>query len=161
MFPSQDHEYDNSDGMNDDLGSDATPMDDNFDPSHPLYRELTRLAAVTRRDPALRDGAQQHRFSSSGPGVYAFSRISRKHRREYVVALNNSESSASASAPPYVPHSRWEKVYGDGPGRRRSGGDKHLDVTLAPLSTVVYKAKRHIPRSRSAPSVSLDVPATG
>src|SRR4051794_12150611 len=46
MFPSQDHEYDNSDGMNNDLGSDATPMNDNFDPSHPLYRELTALAKV-------------------------------------------------------------------------------------------------------------------
>jgi alpha-amylase len=161
MFPSQDHEYDNSDGMNDDLGSDATPMDDNFDPSHPLYRELTGLAKVTRTNPALRDGAQQHRFASSGPGVYAFSRIARSHRREYVVALNNAEQGASASIPTFVANSKWEKVYGDGPQRLRSGSDRELDVTLAPLSVVVYRAKKKIPRSHSAPSVAIDAPATG
>jgi hypothetical protein len=170
MFPSQSPQYNNLDdpipgddgaGKNDNIGSDATPMDDNFDTAHPLYRRLARLAEVTRENPALRDGAQQHRFSSSGPGVYAFSRISRKHRREYVVALNNAEAPASASIPTYVRDSRWEKVYGRGPGRMWSGHDRKLDVTLAPLSTVVYRAKEQIPRSRSAPSVALSVPAEG
>ena len=99
-------------------------MDDNFDTAHPLYRQLARLADVTREHPALRDGAQQHRFSSSGPGVYAFSRISRKHQREYVVALNNAETPASASIPTYVRDSRWEKVYGAGPDRLWSGHDR-------------------------------------
>ncbi|MGZ8647379.1 MAG: alpha-amylase family glycosyl hydrolase, partial [Solirubrobacteraceae bacterium] len=170
MFPSQSPQYNNvSDlitgddgaGNNDNIGSDETPMDDNFDPSHPLYRGLADLAAVTRRHPALRDGAQQHRFSSSGPGVYAFSRISRKHQREYVVALNNAEQTASASIPTYVSDSKWKKVYGSGPNRLRTGGNRRLDVTLGPLSAVVYRAARHTPRSRSAPSISLDVPAEG
>jgi alpha-amylase len=170
MFPSQSPQYNNLDdpipgddgaGRNDNIGSDETPIDDNFDEDHPLYQELARLAKVTKRHPALRDGVQQSRYSSSAPGVYAFSRISRSHRREYVVALNNSESSASASIPTYVGDSGWKKVYGDGPRRLSSGGDKKLDVTLAPLSTVVYRAKRHIPRSHAAPAVSLDVPATG
>ena len=58
-------------------------------------------------------------------------------------------------------NSRWQKVYGDGPGRLRSGRDRHLDVTLAPLSTVVYRAEKRIPRSRRAPSIALDVPAQG
>ncbi|MGZ9194792.1 MAG: pullulanase-associated domain-containing protein, partial [Gemmatirosa sp.] len=171
MFPSQSPQYNNQDdpgvtsddraGKNDNIGSDATPTDDNFDPSHPLYRELVRLAALTRRHPALRDGAQQDRFSSSGPGVYAFSRIDRSRRREYVVALNNAEQSASASIPTYIRRGKWEKVYGDGAGRLRSGRDRHLDVTLAPLSAVVYRAEKRIPRSRRAPSISLDVPGEG
>jgi alpha-amylase len=170
MFPSQDLQYNNlSDpipgddgaGNNDDIGSDATPMDDNFDPSHPLYRELARLAAVTRRNPALRDGAEQVRYSSAEPGIYAFSRIDRSHRYEYVVALNNSEQAASASIPTFVPRSKWVRVYGQGPDRLRSGSDKRLDVTVGPLSTVVYRAKKKIPRSHSAPPVSLVVPATG
>jgi alpha-amylase len=164
MFPSQDLEYDNlgdDAGQNDDIGSDATPMDDNFDPDHPLYRELRRLARLTQRHRALRDGAEQDRWSANGPGIYAFSRISRKHRREYVVALNNAETSAPASIPTYVRDSRWKKVFGAGPLRLRTGADKRLDVTLPPLSAVVYKAKQRIPRSRSAPSIALDVPATG
>ena len=76
MFPSLSPQYNNlSDpitgddgaGKNDNLGSDETPMDDSFDPGHPLYRELARLSEVTRRYPALRNGAQQHRFSSPPP----------------------------------------------------------------------------------------------
>jgi alpha-amylase len=170
MFPSQDLQYNNlSDpipgddgaGNNDDIGSDATPMDDNFDPSHPLYRELARLAAITRRNSALRNGAEQSRYSSAEAGIYAFSRIDGLHRYEYVVALNNAEHAASASIPTFVPRSRWEKVYGDGPERLWSGGDKRLEVTLAPLSTVVYRAQKHIPRSHAAPPIALGVPASG
>jgi alpha-amylase len=168
MFPSQDLQYNNlSDpipgddgaGNNDDIGSNATPMDDNFDMSHPLYREIARLAAITRRNPALRDGAEQSRYSTSSAGIYAFSRIDRFHRYEYVVALNNAENAASASIPTFVPRSGWEKVYGDGPDWLRSGSDKRLDVAVGPLSTVVYRAKRHIPRSHAAPPIALDVPA--
>ena len=171
MFPSQSPQYNNlSDdgvagddgaGKNDNIGSDETPMDDNFDTAHPLYRQLTRLADVTSDNPALRDGAQQHRFSSSGPGAYAFSRISRKHQREYVVALNNAEAPASASIPTYVRDSRWERVYGSGPDRLWTGRDRKLGVTVAPLSAVVYRAKERIPRSKAAPSVALTVPAEG
>jgi alpha-amylase len=164
MFPSQDLEYDNlgdDAGQNDNIGSDETPMDDNFDRAHPLYKRIARLSRITQRHAALRDGAQQSRYSQSTPGVYAFSRIGRKHRREYVVALNNSESSASASIPTYVGHSRWTKIFGPGAERLSTGGDKALDVTLPALSAVVYKAKERIPLSRSAPSVALDVPREG
>jgi alpha-amylase len=170
MFPSQDLQYNNlSDpipgddgaGNNDDIGSNATPMDDNFDPSHPLYRELARLAAITRANPALRNGAEQVRYSSAEPGIYAFSRIDRAHRYEYVVALNNAEHAASASIPTFVPDSKWEQIYGDGPDLLRSGSDKRLDVTVGPLSTVVYRSTKKIPRSHAPPPVSLDVPASG
>jgi glycosidase len=164
MFPSQDLEYDNQGddaGQNDNIGSNETPMDDNFDQGHPLYAEIADLAAVTKHYPALRNGAQQDRFSSTGAGVYAFSRINRAHRREFVVALNNAEASSSASVPTYVGHSRWKKVYGDGPSELRSDRDGTLDVTVAPLSTAVYRAVDRIPRSHRAPSVTMDVPASG
>jgi hypothetical protein len=166
MFPSQSLQYNNlSDpiagddgaGKNDDIGSDATPMDDNFDRSHVLYRDLAGLASVTRRHPALRDGAQQNRFAASTAGVYAFSRIDRSRKHEYVVALNNSEQPASASVPTFVPDSKWEKVWGSGEQRLRTGHDKSLDVTVAPLSAVVYRSKKHIPRSRRAPEPTLSV----
>ena len=34
--------------------------------------------------------------------------------------------------------------------------DTSLDVTLPPLSTVVYRAKKHIPRSKAAPALTVD-----
>jgi glycosidase len=170
MFPSQSPQYNNEDdpgvtgddgaGKNDDIGSDETPMDDNFDRSHPLYRELTGLSAVTRRYPALRNGTQQHRYSSSEPGIYAFSRLDRSHRHEFVVALNNSGQEASATIPTYVRRGRWEKVYGDGARSVHSSG-RQLDVTVAPLSAVVYRATHRIPRSKRAPYVEVNAPASG
>jgi len=170
MFPSQDLQYNNlSDpipgddgaGNNDDIGSDATPMDDNFDPSHPLYRKLARLARVTRHNPALRNGAEQVRYAAAEAGIYAFSRIDRFHRHEYVVALNNAEHAASASIPTCVPRSKWIRVYGDGPTWLRTGSDRQLNLSVGPLSTVVYRSTKKIPRSHSAPPISLNVPATG
>jgi alpha-amylase len=47
--------------------------------------------------PALRFGAQLHRYSEASAGIYAFSRIDREEKIEYVVALNNSTSDDSAT----------------------------------------------------------------
>ena len=159
MFPSPVPQYNNlSDpitgddgaGKNDNIGSDETPMDDNFDPGHPLYQEMARLADVTRRHPALRDGAQQHRYSSPRR---ASTRSRARATREYVVALNNAEQPASAAVPTFMARGEWEQVYGDGAARLRSGSDKRLSVDRGPLSAVVYRAKDRLPRSRQAPGV--------
>ena len=143
MFPSLTPAYGDP-ASNNNIGSDETPLDDNFDPGHVLYREIARLADVTRRHPALRDGTQQHRVSSAGPGVYAFSRIDRD--TEYVVALNNAETASSAVIPTYA-RGDWEKVYGDGPQRLR--GDKRISVTVAPLGAVASTARRTRSRGRA------------
>ena len=49
----------------------------------------------------------------------------------------------------------------DWPSTLRSDRDGTLDVTVAALSTAAYKAVDRIPRSHWAPSVTMDVPATG
>jgi glycosidase len=143
------------------LGTDATHAQDNFVPSHPLYRSISGLAALTRAHPALRDGAQQHRFAAGS--VYAFSRIDRKDQREYVVALNNGEAAQTVAIPTYAGRQGFTKVYGGGAGFARTGADSKLTLTVPPLSAVVYRATDDIPRSHRAPSVSLSnpTPATG
>ena len=168
MFPSQSPQYNNlSDpiqgddgaGNNDNIGSDETPIDDNFDPGHPLYRKLAELARLTQRHGALRDGAQQHRFSSDGPGVYAFSRLDRRHQHEYVVALNNSETTQTAAVPTYMSRGWFDRVYGSGAGSLRSDSGGRLNVTVPALSAVVYRAEDHVERSRRAPEISLELPS--
>ena len=89
-----------------------------------------QLAEVTGDRPALRDGAEQVRYASTGPGVFAFSRIDRKHQKEYVVALNNSESAASADVPTFIRKGRFHKVYGAGPASLTTHGDRTLPVSL-------------------------------
>ena len=155
MFASQVPAY-----LDDDLlGTDATHAADNFVPSHPLYRAISRLSDVTDDHPALRNGAQQVRYASEGAGVFAFSRIDRKAQREYVVVLNNSESVQSASIPTYVGKRSFQRVYGTGASRVKTHADRTLDVTVQPLSAVVYKSEGRIPRSKSAPAITLQQPA--
>ena len=153
MFPSQTQEYWDDDS----IGTTATPKDDNFDASHPLYREIADLSALTKRYSTLRDGAQQHRFSSTAAGIYAFSRINAKRQREYVVALNNAETPQTAAIQTYSERMKFKRLYGDGERQLRSGGDGKLSVTLPPLSAVVYRADGRVERSRSAPDVEIPV----
>jgi glycosidase len=157
MFPSRVVEY-NDDDL---LGTDATTAQSNFDRRHPLYRVIARLARVTRDHPALRNGTQQHRYASDGPGLYAFSRIRREEQREYVVVLNNSESAQTARIPTYVANRRFARVYGAGPNRLRTDGERRLRVTVAPLSAVVYESAGRIPASDDAPRPMLGSPSPG
>jgi glycosidase len=151
MFASQVQEY-----WNDDLlGTDSTHEVANFEPSHPLYRAISGLAGLTERHHALRDGAQQDRWSSDAAGIYAFSRIDRKDQREYVVALNNSEAAKTAAIPTYVGKRTFERVYGDGPAEVRTASDRTLTLTVPALSAVVYKLNGRIPHSKHAPDIRL------
>jgi glycosidase len=154
MFPSQVASY-NDDDL---IATDATTAQSNFDRSHPLFRALSGLADVTRAHPALRNGAQQHRYSTAAAGIYAFSRLDRSDQHEYVVALNNSEVEQEAAIPTWVPSGGFAKVYGPGSRALTSGADKRLRVTLAPLSAVVYRSVGRIPSSGDAPAIALTTP---
>ncbi len=154
MFASRVPDY-----LDDDLlGTTATHAQDNFVAGHPLYRAIGDLASLTRRHPALRDGAHQHRYADEEAGVYAFSRVDRGRQREYVVALNNSEQARTAAIPTYLAGRGFQKVYGTGPARVTSAADRRLSVTVPPLSTVVYVSAGRIPASKAAPAVSLAAP---
>jgi alpha-amylase len=154
MFASTVPEY-----LDDDLiGTTATHAQDNYVTSHPLYRSLAQLAAVTDAHPALRDGAMQNRYASDGPGIYAFSRLDRQEQREYVVALNNSTSAQTAAIPTYLGNRGFSLCYGPAARHARTAADRTLTVTVPALSAVVYESDGRIPREHAAPPVSLDPP---
>ena len=129
-----------------------------FDDEHPLFEAISGLADLTERYPALRDGAHQHRYSSGAAGIYAYSRLDRREQREFVVAVNNSESSQTAAVPTWAPQGWFKKVYGSGASRVRTDSAKRLQVTVPALSTIVYKADRKLHRSHRAPRLSLTTP---
>jgi glycosidase len=154
MFASQVKEY-----LDDDLlGTDSTHAGDNFDTKHPLYRKISELAALTAKHPALRDGAQQNRYAADGAGIYAFSRIDAKDQREYIVAVNNSETAQTAAIPTYEAKQPFGLIYGDAATQAKTDEQANLTVTVPPLSTVVYEAKGQLAKSKAAPAVALKKP---
>jgi glycosidase len=148
---------------NDLIGTDETTSDDNFDPRHPLYQAIRELGKLYHQHRALRSGAQIHRFSSDGPGIYAFSRIDRNQRVEYVVALNNSESAATAEVPTYSPGGVKFKLLSKTAvaGKLTTHPDGTLSVTVPPLGYVVYRAGAPVPASDEAPAVDITSPENG
>jgi alpha-amylase len=154
MFASVTPDY-----LDDDLlGTTATHAQANFVTTHPLYRAIGDLARLTQQHDALRDGAQIHRLSAEEAGVYAFSRLDRRHPHEYVVALNNAESPKTVAVPTYDDRAWFDRVYGSGAGSLRTDSAGRLTVTVPALSAVVYRAEDHVPRSRRAPDVSVRLP---
>jgi glycosidase len=146
---------------NDLIGTDATPADANFDTTHPLYQALAELAQVRADNLALRRGAQIHRYSTDGPGIYAFSRIEREEQIEYVVAFNSATSDASATFPVYLADTEYVAVYPAGGAALTSNASGQLTVTLPAGGVAVYKAVTALPPSAAAPSVTFNTPDAG
>ena len=156
MFPSKVASY-NEDPL---IGTTKTTADDNFDPSHPLYRTIKQLAALRQANPALADGTQVHRYSSGKPGIYAFSRVDRRTGVEYVVALNNATTAASANFDTFSPRTPLRPLLGT-----RStlvpDADGRVHVTVPALTAVVWKATRPVAPRAAAPQMYWLTPAPG
>jgi pullulanase-type alpha-1,6-glucosidase len=152
MFPSQVPEY-NDDDL---IGTEATTADDNFDPTHPIYQALGDYAGLFNDHRALRYGAQIHRYSEGSAGIYAFSRIDRDEKIEYVVAFNNVTSSGNATFGTASPDTTFTQIYPTGgslPLSSDAGGN--LTVTVPGLEFVLYRADTPIPDSLVAPAIQI------
>lgn len=161
MFASDVAEYNDDDLM----GTDATTATANFDRGHVLYRALAGFSALYREHAALRGGAQIHRYAADTAGVYAFSRMDRDERIEYVVALNNAREPQTVSLPTFHGEMvRFEQLLPESDGETASpatGPDGRLALTVAPLGVAVLRATRAVPVPDRPPSLALLSPATG
>jgi pullulanase-type alpha-1,6-glucosidase len=162
MFASQVASY-NDDDL---IGTNSTTAVDNYDQSHPLYQGLATLAALRKAHPALQNGAQIERLSESGgAGVYAFSRIDRGAKVEYVVALNNAEQARDVSIATFAaPGASFEAIYGaTGSVSAAAGG--RISLSVPPLGVVVYKQAAANPGnpggSPIGPNIALTSPVDG
>ncbi len=72
------------------IGTTATTARANFDPAHPVYLEIARLARLRRATPALTRGRQVIRAYGDGPGLLAVSRFDPVTGREVLLAFNTS-----------------------------------------------------------------------
>ncbi|MFE9553348.1 pullulanase-type alpha-1,6-glucosidase [Streptomyces sp. NPDC006703] len=142
----------------DELGTDRTHAFDAYDPTHPLYRAIAALSALTKANPALRDGIQTERYAKDS--VYAFSRTDSSTHTEYLVAVNNATEPKTVSVPVGSADANYTTLYG-GSGLLRSGSDGTVRVTVPALSSLVLKAAGPAAAPATKPSITLKAPAPG
>ena len=153
MFASQVPEY-----LDDDqLGTDATHGAGQLRHQPSAVPEISGWPQLTERHPALRNGAQQVRYASDGPGVFAFSRIDRDAAARVRRGAQQQRGSADGrGADLRRATATFQRVYGAGAGsladRRPTG---RLPVTVPALSDRGLRVGRAHPALHAAPAVAL------
>lgn len=130
MFPSQVESY-NDNVL---IGSDATTAEDNFNPDHPLYRQIATLATIRKAEPALMRGNQRTVAAGDTPGIFAFDRTDLASGNELVAAINTSTEEASAVLAVANPDG-LTPVLSSGMAELAPDGT----LRLAPLSYILYR----------------------
>ncbi|WP_434738106.1 pullulanase-type alpha-1,6-glucosidase [Microbacterium wangruii] len=133
---------------------------DRYDTAAPIYTHIATLAELREEHPALVTGAQIERHADSGAGVYAFSRVDRDEKVEYLVALNNTAAPATAQIPTLTADAGFAPVYGTD-SAVTSGADAVAEVTVPALSAVVYRADTPVTDPAGAPAISVAAPTPG
>ncbi|MDB6113993.1 MAG: amy [Lacunisphaera sp.] len=150
------------------LATARTGGDDKFDPNHPFYRFFARLGQLRNAHVALRTGAMILRPAGES-GLFAFSRIDRGEKVEYLAAFNPSRSAPlTAAIPTSQPagarlgplfDSRTPEVAGNESLTADTNGG--VRVTLAPLQFALWRAESALPVPAAAPQIVLATPAEG
>ncbi|MCO5186535.1 MAG: pullulanase-type alpha-1,6-glucosidase [Anaerolineae bacterium] len=156
MFASLVDEY----NSNDLIGTDATTADDNFDETHPIFTTLADYADVRDAHVALQRGAQIHRYSTGSAGVYAFSRIDRDERVEYLVVLNNANSEQTASFDTYSADTAFTQLYPGGAGLV-SDSDGAVTVTIPAFGAMIFQADSALACGTEAAAIAMSAPVAG
>jgi len=142
------------------LGTTRTGADDKFDPTHPFYRFISSLAALRDSTPALSRGAMILRPTDQ-PGVFAFSRIERSERVEYLAAFNNSRSAdATVMLQTSQPAgTALQRVIATGDqAALTADAQGRVSVTLAPLHFAVWRAEKPLAAPAAAPGITFANP---
>ncbi|HTH06830.1 MAG TPA: alpha-amylase family glycosyl hydrolase, partial [Ilumatobacteraceae bacterium] len=156
LFPTQVAEYQNQPLVT----GDPFGTDEHFGTDVPLYGHISDLAELRQAHPALATGAQVERYVDSGAGVYAFSRVDRTEKVEYLVAANNSNAAKTVDVPTLTKDGAFEVLYGD-TTPVTANADGVASVTVPALGTVVLKADRTVSAPDAASAISVSTPAAG
>ncbi|PAZ10376.1 sulfonate ABC transporter ATP-binding protein [Streptomyces sp. SA15] len=144
----------------DEIGTDRTHASDAYDPSAPLYRQISALSKLRKANPALTDGVQTERYAADGAGVYAFSRTDAKSGTEYVVAFNNAGEAKTATFATGSGQMAYTGIYGTD-RTTTSDANKKIILTVPPGSAIVLKAAGKPAKPATKPTITLKAPAPG
>ncbi len=146
------------------LGTTRTGADDKFDPAHAFYRLFAQLGRLRADHAALRTGAMLLRPTRQQE-IFAFSRIERRERIEYLAVFNNSRTqtltAAVATSQPKGAVLRPLFASGENnPAPLTIDTEGRATVTLAPLQFAVWRADDALGSATPA-TIGLVNPAPG
>ncbi|MET4156623.1 pullulanase-type alpha-1,6-glucosidase [Agromyces sp. PvR057] len=133
---------------------------DRYDTDAPLYEHIAALSALRQAHPALATGAQIERYVDNGAGVYAFSRVDRTEKVEYLVAANNANEPRTVEVPTLTVGGQFSVLSGDGTAVT-ADADGVASVTVPALGAVVWKADRTVSAPDAAAAITVSTPAAG
>jgi glycosidase len=110
------------------LGTSATTAHANFNPQHPLYREIADLAHIRTSHRALTRGQQLVRFSSDKPGLFAVSRFEPGTGREMLLLFNTSTGPIRQNVRVETRSNRFETLAGNCPQVASAPGTVAVDL---------------------------------
>ncbi|WP_366145593.1 pullulanase-type alpha-1,6-glucosidase [Cryobacterium sp.] len=133
---------------------------DRFGTDAPLYTHISALSALRKDHPALATGAQIERYTDTGAGIYAFSRVDRTEKIEHLVAVNNSAATRTVTVPALTDNAAFSVLYGSGtPATATATGE--LSVTVPALGSVVLVADIPVTAPTAAAAITVAVPTAG
>jgi glycosidase len=121
------------------LGTSSTTAQANFNPEHPLYREIADLARIRTSHRALTRGVQAVRYSQDKPGLFAVSRFEPGTKREMLLLFNTSTNPIKQNVRVETRSSRFETLAGKCPLEPSAPGS--VAVELGPLGYAVCNAR--------------------
>jgi len=120
------------------LGTGSTTAQANFNPQHPLYREIATLAHIRTSHPALTRGLQLVRYSQEKPGLFAVSRFEPGTGREMLILFNTSAAPVRQNVRVETRSSHFETLAGACAATASAPGSVAVD--LPPLGYAVCNA---------------------
>src|SRR5260221_284068 len=121
------------------LGTNSTTAQANFNPDHPLYREIATLARIRTSHRALTRGLQTVRYSQDKPGLFAVSRFEPGTGRETLLLFNTSTAPVRQNVRVETRSTRFETLAGTCAGNASAPGSVAVD--LPPLGYAVCNAR--------------------
>jgi hypothetical protein len=150
------------------LGTSRTGKDDKFDVNHPFYRTIRALAGLRESHPGLSRGAMILR-DTGNPRIFAFSRVEREERVEYLVALSNSRSDTLKASLQTCqrPGARLNLLFDSASPEQAAPAELTVEptgrvtITLKPLQLVVFRASVALIAGPTGPAIRIANPEPG
>ena len=135
---------------------------DRYLTSSPMYQEIAQGRRAAQGQPGAAPTAPRCTGTRRRPpGIYAFSRVDRATKVEYLVAANNADDGQDGGRRDVRPTARRSRTCSAASSRCAPTPRARTSITVPPLSVAVWKGTRPVDHRRHAPAVYPSSPQPG